>query len=253
MDQTEELSFTSSTSEISRPVTEKRRTLRTYSKRSRSTEDDANAKPLKRQKIPIDETPVAQSELPRPSAKASNIPKSSILSYFKPCRSSSATEASDPLSDSEKLVNTPPSSPPVIRRIREPRRLRLRHSSATIPSSDTINETEEEADDKWVNVEVATRRITRSSKRVTKQLQETTESKLNERRKGVKAKPNQQTSKPNLRSKSTATIQTTINISSKPTFEECKTCRIVYNPLHPPDVKYHSQRHAAYLRGRPRT
>ncbi|CCF36850.1 hypothetical protein CH063_01581 [Colletotrichum higginsianum] len=31
---------------------------------------------------------------------------------------------------------------------------------------------------------------------------------------------------------------------------ECKTCRIVYNPLHPADVKYHSQRHAVFLRGR---
>lgn len=51
------------------------------------------------------------------------------------------------------------------------------------------------------------------------------------------------------RSKSTP-IQTTINLSTKPAFEECSMCRIVYNPLHPKDVKFHAKRHKAILRSK---
>jgi acetyltransferase ESCO-like protein len=45
-----------------------------------------------------------------------------------------------------------------------------------------------------------------------------------------------------------APVQTTINLSTKSTFEECKVCRIVYNPLHPPDVKFHTKQHKANMR-----
>lgn len=46
-----------------------------------------------------------------------------------------------------------------------------------------------------------------------------------------------------------APVQTTINLSTKSTFEECKICQIVFNPLHPPDVKFHTKKHKAILRG----
>ncbi|KAK1573739.1 uncharacterized protein LY79DRAFT_398228 [Colletotrichum navitas] len=245
--------------DVPRPTTtDKRRNLRTYSKRSRPTEyDDTGPGLLKKRRVtaePATRTP----ELPRlypaqPTQPSSNIPKSSILSYFKPCRSSSATESSDPLSDSEKLINTPPSSPPVFHKIKEPRRLRLRPSNPILPSSDTVENAKDGGDEGGDVDTTRTGRVLRSSRtQIGKELKEVTNSKLNELRDDKEVKEAAVPKKPPSRSKSVATVQTTINLSSKPAFMECKICRILYNPLHPPDVKYHSQRHAAFLRARAR-
>lgn len=43
------------------------------------------------------------------------------------------------------------------------------------------------------------------------------------------------------------TIQTTLNLSTKQPFKECKLCDTVYNPLHAADVKLHQLRHARLL------
>lgn len=45
-------------------------------------------------------------------------------------------------------------------------------------------------------------------------------------------------------------VQTTLNLSSQAAFSECKICDTVWNPLYPDDVKYHTKRHAAHLRGK---
>lgn len=47
--------------------------------------------------------------------------------------------------------------------------------------------------------------------------------------------------------KPTHTIQTTLNLSTKQPFKECKLCDTVYNPLHAADVKLHQLRHARLL------
>ncbi|PHH54879.1 hypothetical protein CFIMG_001242RA [Ceratocystis fimbriata CBS 114723] len=47
-------------------------------------------------------------------------------------------------------------------------------------------------------------------------------------------------------------VQTTLNLTNKPAFNECSVCGVVYNPLHPPDVKFHSKVHAAATRSRNR-
>lgn len=47
-------------------------------------------------------------------------------------------------------------------------------------------------------------------------------------------------------------VQTTLNLSSQAAFSECKICDTVWNPLYPDDVKYHTKRHAAHLRGKKR-
>ncbi|KAK2044003.1 hypothetical protein LZ31DRAFT_307675 [Colletotrichum somersetense] len=243
-----------------RPATiaDKRRTLRTYSKRSRPAEDDDTGSGLLKKRRVTAEPATRTPDLPRlhppqPAQPSSNIPKSSILSYFKPCRSSSATESSDPLSDSEKLINTPPSSPPVFRKIKEPRRLRLRPSTPILPSSDTVEDAKDGHDGGGDVDAMRTGRVLRSSRaRTEKELKEATNSKLNELRDDENTKAAVVPKKPPALSKPAATVQTTINLSSKPAFMECKICRILYNPLHPPDVKYHSQRHAAFLRARAR-
>ncbi|KAL1899276.1 hypothetical protein Cpir12675_001560 [Ceratocystis pirilliformis] len=47
-------------------------------------------------------------------------------------------------------------------------------------------------------------------------------------------------------------VQTTLNLTNKPAFNECSVCGVVYNPLHPPDIKFHSKVHAAATRSRNR-
>ncbi|KXH61602.1 hypothetical protein CNYM01_01231 [Colletotrichum nymphaeae SA-01] len=232
----------------------KRRTLKTYSKRTRAADDEVGSLLFKKRKPEI-EPATRTPDLPRlPPAQSappsSSIPKSSILSYFKPCRSSSATEASDPLSDSEKLVNTPPSSPPVFRKIKEPRRLRLRHSTPLSHSSDPLEGEKDENEESCIVVGRKPHHARRTRARGAPELQDADKNKLNELPDLGKIENQARPKKPPSRSKPVPTVQTTINLSSKPTFMECKTCRIVYNPLHPADVKYHAQRHAAFLRGR---
>ncbi|KAI6780232.1 uncharacterized protein J7T54_003011 [Emericellopsis cladophorae] len=45
-----------------------------------------------------------------------------------------------------------------------------------------------------------------------------------------------------------AQVQTTLDLSTKAAFSECRICDTVWNPLHPEDVKYHNRRHAKVLR-----
>ncbi|GJD00174.1 hypothetical protein ColKHC_08999 [Colletotrichum higginsianum] len=252
MDPVEDAKF-SPKRELLRPTSDKRRTLRTYSKRLRLTEDESGSGPLMK-KRKVDKEPATRTpDLPRlppaqPAPPSGNIPKSSILSYFKPCRSSSATESSDLLSESDKLINTPPSPPPVSRKTKEPRRLRLRPSTPIYPSSDTTEDSTDHNEEYRDIDRPGLRKGLRSRTRSTRERWDT----ANVDGLGDEEEPKSSPvpKKPQVRSKPVATVQTTINLSSKPTFMECKTCRIVYNPLHPADVKYHSQRHAVFLRGR---
>jgi hypothetical protein len=43
-------------------------------------------------------------------------------------------------------------------------------------------------------------------------------------------------------------VQTTLNLSTKLPFKECKLCDTVYNPLHPADVKLHQEMHDRAVR-----
>ncbi|GAO13518.1 hypothetical protein UVI_02016060 [Ustilaginoidea virens] len=53
-------------------------------------------------------------------------------------------------------------------------------------------------------------------------------------------------------SKHSPVVQTTLNISSRAAFAECKLCDTVWNPLYPDDVKYHEKRHKTVVRARAR-
>ncbi|KAL5627861.1 hypothetical protein BROUX41_002609 [Berkeleyomyces rouxiae] len=54
--------------------------------------------------------------------------------------------------------------------------------------------------------------------------------------------------KPHAASATPVVVQTTLNLSNKPAFDECHVCGVVYNPLHPRDVKFHSKIHSAAIR-----
>lgn len=46
------------------------------------------------------------------------------------------------------------------------------------------------------------------------------------------------------------TVQTTLNLSTKQPFKECKLCDTVFNPLHAADVRLHQGRHARMVGGK---
>jgi hypothetical protein len=56
------------------------------------------------------------------------------------------------------------------------------------------------------------------------------------------------TTNPTRKPPSGPKIQTTLNLSTKLPFKECKLCDTVYNPLHPADVKLHQAMHERALR-----
>lgn len=50
--------------------------------------------------------------------------------------------------------------------------------------------------------------------------------------------------------RSAPSVQTTLNLSSRAAFSECRLCDTVWNPSYADDVRYHKKRHAAVLKRR---
>ncbi|OLN97694.1 hypothetical protein CCHL11_09179, partial [Colletotrichum chlorophyti] len=225
------------------------RTLRTYSKRSRSAENEIPLESLKKRKTEAETvTTKHASEHPihtlAPIAPSSsrNIPKSSILSYFKPCRSSSTNDSSDSLHTPKKLIDIQPCSPQVIKRMAEPRRLRLRPSTPILPATDiSMASLGESNHANGGGGDQSAKRVLRTRTPRRSGLDMTDNSTLSQKPTHKERTEPSHKTPPKLRQSST--IQTTINLSGKPTFIECELCRIVYNPLHPNDVKFHLKRH----------
>ncbi|KAL2761002.1 hypothetical protein ACRALDRAFT_1073389 [Sodiomyces alcalophilus JCM 7366] len=246
---------------------DKRKPLRTYGRKRAHPNSEPSNHPTtttteKRRRVSSeDPEPPTPSELPRLPGPASsnNFERRSILHYFRPGRANSTSPSSDPFSDPCKLVSTPPSSPPQSKTVRRsPRRLRLRPPASAVVST-SEDETDPVDDGRWLQFTEPSHTRTVDSeegdavdhvrtKRDVRQPRQDLLGTMNEAherldgnvsRKGTGEKPK--------RTKSTP-VQTTINLSTKPAFEECKICRIVYNPLHPKDVKYHAKRHKAILR-----
>jgi hypothetical protein len=146
----------------------------------------------------------------------------SILSYFKPVQAATPISRSDATSVRSSMPPSPcqdRSRPP-----KRPRRmLRLRPA---VPSSPSQPEKAEEP--------VETPACDKENTPAPEEEEETAEPlKLSN-------------------SKPSSGVQTTINISSKASFSECKVCDTVWNPFYADDEKYHKKRHAAVLRAKKR-
>ncbi|RMJ18836.1 hypothetical protein CDV36_001492 [Fusarium kuroshium] len=231
--------------------------LRTYGKRSTTRENSPREPSPKKRRISAEETSLKKQNLKGDDSESPSLPKivstgskdsteptasdgksakdvvkkGSILNFFKPVSSSSSTVAPSPKSDEPQPGSTPPSSPPQPPRIeprRKPRILRFGGSSLPIINNE---ETESDAqDDEEVG---GNREDGKGSVRSPLKEQHTTNTTTTKQK---KPKPQ--------------TVQTTLNISSQAPFSECKVCNIVWNPLYPDDVKYHTKQHAAVLRAR---
>lgn len=230
----------------------RRKPLRTYSKKRphSAIEPRGSLADKRRRTSPSPELPElpAVKDVPRPPVppSTSSFEKGSILNYFKPSRSSSSADSSSDV----KKISSPPTSPIILKTRRTPRRLRLRPSTPLIAAFDEDLEEEQDQYNGERERAPAPRKLGVKSDPITgdDNLKDVPASKLNEQPtiSSLLGDPGTQPKKP-TRSKSTP-VQTTINLSTKPAFEECKLCHIVYNPLHPKDVKYHAKRHKAIMR-----
>lgn len=232
--------------------------LRTYGRKSTSTPEPRGEPPTKRarleadaqveveQKLPTKTTTLPTKENPESSSnsesQAEPLPsteaatRSSILQYFKP-----VPAEPKPIIIEEKKEEVPDDLTPAItqtaRTRRKPRLLRIRATSlATDESEDAVSLSGRDETDSNAS----------SPDRKRKTLHDAGDNLLNQERRestSSDARPGVRT-----RSKRSPTVQTTLNISSKAAFAECKVCDTVWNPLYPDDVKYHEKRHKSVVR-----
>ncbi|RCI09327.1 hypothetical protein L249_1412 [Ophiocordyceps polyrhachis-furcata BCC 54312] len=229
--------------EVGNMSTEKRqrKPLRTYGKRPASTtpNDEPRAKKLLlarpssprlekvRPSLSLQEESVKRDDVAEEeSSSVEEEGKTSIRSYFKPVVAQAAGEKPERTSDSKSgsVDEASPSRRRMVRRsIRRPRLLRLR------------NHTPDEA---------------RGDYRASNPTMHDEHAALPGANEGSKdwrgEKPEVQSIRQRRgRRKKPTPVQTTLNLSStQGAFAECKACDMVWNPLYPADVSYHSKLHA---------
>jgi len=236
--------------------------LRTYGRRQPPIADARTEPPAKKRKSTHDESesedvktaeknaasatgPTTSPEQPgRDSGKAKPA-KDSILNYFKRQPPPSAATSSGLTSGTcpEETTASPPSPPPISnRKRRTPRLLRIR--PALLPE---LGEDEQHDDEDHGDSEKENRDQTKKGKEILKSVPRAEKTPSSENSKRSVDSPTASQAK-TLRTKSKPTVQTTLNLSSRPAFDECRVCNTVWNPLCPDDVRYHSRRHATVVR-----
>ncbi|KAI1412069.1 hypothetical protein F5Y13DRAFT_190748 [Hypoxylon sp. FL1857] len=236
-----------------------RRPLRTYSKRTSSTE---TADPLpKKRRIEATSTITAPEDGPAEISHQPNVPhpsptlppsqpakKGTITGYFKvlPPSSNSILDSSEPPSGSVEPSSTPPSSPPISdRQPKKRRRLTTRVVSRSVSEDPQIEDVDRDRENEESNT-VDDRSAV--SEGCTNVLLDASSDILN--RPIARHKTRSDAGKCGRGPKS-ATVQTTLSLSAaEKGFTECKACNMLYNPLHKQDAKCHARRHAAMLKAR---
>ncbi|KAI0835929.1 hypothetical protein F5Y06DRAFT_113964 [Hypoxylon sp. FL0890] len=236
-----------------------RRPLRTYSKRTSST-DTSEPVSRKRRNEEISSA-TAPEDAPKKLPHQPSVPypsptlppsqpakKGTIMSYFRviPPSSDSTLYLSEPRSGSVEPTSTPPSSPPVSDRQRKKRR-RL---TTRVISRDVSEDPQMEEDQRVGENEESDAmddRFAVSAGR-TNALEDAKPDILN--RPATRHNNRSDSGKRGRVSKS-ATVQTTLSLSAaEKGFTECKECNMLYNPLHKQDAKCHARRHAAMLKAK---
>ncbi|TFB07367.1 hypothetical protein CCMA1212_000646 [Trichoderma ghanense] len=188
----------------------------------------------------------------KPDTKRTSSSKGSILSYFKPAPAppKPKDETPPPPQESQPQPEDEPSalpeSPPKRKQSsrRKPRLLKIKpvtHEPLDEPqeSDETPSEQEHETDlQSRPPLRTTTSNATKAS------VPDAPSTSTSPRKTSLRnhQKPSGQSSS------SSPTVQTTLNISAKAAFSECKICDTVWNPLYPDDVKFHDKAHKAVLR-----
>ncbi|KAF7562073.1 hypothetical protein G7046_g2062 [Stylonectria norvegica] len=196
------------------------------------------------------------------AAPPAGVKKGSIMNYFRPLPATLPTMSSSPKSDEVLSTSTPPSSPPppVQAKARKKPRI-LKFKGGSLPKVDTEDSANgEDSDGTPSNEEgqeprfsecIETERGSKEEETSTTPrlpLQHRKDSLSNQAPTDSDTAPLQKKKQP--KSKPPPTVQTTLNISAQAAFSECKVCDTVWNPLYPPDVKYHLKQHASVLRAK---
>ncbi|KAI0973772.1 hypothetical protein F4678DRAFT_410051 [Xylaria arbuscula] len=256
----------------SSPMETRRRPLRTYSKRTLSTESveppskrrcliGPSTSPIQDDKTrrglaePEDNTAACVSKPSLPPTK-----RGTITAYFgkvdaKPLPVAlSSDPSSDPASESNESTNTPPSSPPIITtKKRKARRLKTRVVAQHLDDGEGSDEEQGDQDSKKGTGRI--RDIEPTTHTRSPALSEATPNTLNQSKSVSKGQSQGGKPRENARQENkAASIQTTLSLSLREThYTECKECGMLYNHLHETDVKYHTRRHAALRRAKART
>ncbi|KAL6875054.1 hypothetical protein J3F83DRAFT_729689 [Trichoderma novae-zelandiae] len=194
---------------------------------------------------------------------ASSSKGSTILSYFKPApapapskpRDETPPQPREPQPEPEEEPLAPPESPPKRKHSlrRKPRLLKIKAAVTHEPPDEAPPESDEDTpqaqrDSRQPLKNTTPNTLTDAEPEATSSSTTTTSPpSLSPRKKSLrnhqKPPPKRKTSKP-----SSPPVQTTLNISARAAFSECKICDTVWNPLYPDDVKFHDKRHRALLR-----
>ncbi|KFH48259.1 hypothetical protein ACRE_008510 [Hapsidospora chrysogenum ATCC 11550] len=253
--------------------------LRTYGRRQPPTVDARTEPPAKRRKF-TDERPKAEdgNTAERDAAPAAGPTtghgqserdlgaptpaKDSILNYFKRqppavvAKSSGSSGGTCP----EGPSAAPPSPSPITnRKRRAPRLLRIRPAVLPEIGEDGHHDDENHSDDSEKENQGQARKDKGTRKRLQPRAEKTPASSEDNASRCIidlapqKQQQQQQHRKPvatqaKPRTRHPPTVQTTLNLSSRPAFDECTVCNTVWNPLCPDDARYHSRRHATVVR-----
>lgn len=183
-----------------------------------------------------------------PSASPEKPPKGSILNYFQRqlLPAAISTPKSEPCPESS---NTPPSAPRIVtRKIKAPGLLRIRPATVPVASTD-----KHEGEEEHSGSEKENEHQNNKSKDAPRGVDGAKRLHLSDANSNINTTPQNMNhdnpkQQPAKQPKPKNTVQTTLNLSSRPAFSECKVCDTVWNPLCPDDTRYHSRRHAAIVR-----
>ncbi|KAI0389932.1 hypothetical protein F5Y17DRAFT_446829 [Xylariaceae sp. FL0594] len=237
----------------------RRRPLRTYSKRTSSSEPVEPARkrrcisgsesdvsgggrdqqPVLPMSVTTDDTTTAV--VPAPSSPTA-VKKGTITAYFQrsdPLKRSSTPAPEEPSSEITGPTVTPPSSPPILLSTTRKRVRRLktrvtthRISDGTEPDED--GDAEEQRETKPIMSPPILSEAAASILNIS-----TTKTSEAKRRKCARER------------KKKPSVQTTLSLSMRDTaYTECKECDMLYNHLDKTDVKYHARHHAAKLKAK---
>ena len=268
-----------STSTSEPPAATRRKPLRTYGRRSAWSERADSEPAAKRRRVAEPATPTSPPKdlppqlPPNPTAK-----RGTILSFFKPLTPAPSTDTSpscqSPLRTTRSVeqITTPPSSPPVVTRSRERRRLTTRpdlynesrsSSEAASPRTGSnllIPEGGGEAADETspFREPPGTDASSEFNLGVLGGEGRSALSELLSKALGARAAAEdpgagkKETNRNGKRPKKEL-VQATLNLSTRPgpRFTLCKSCGLLYNHLNDKDRKTHARQHAAYTRSKP--
>ncbi|KAL8377296.1 hypothetical protein RB595_008130 [Gaeumannomyces hyphopodioides] len=248
-------------------VPKRRRPLVTYGKRKpapRETTPPPKKRrlesPAERDPSPIDEKSIVAPTSPTPTPPLTSPPKSSILRYFKKVTSpTSASEQSfTAVSASQTPDSTPLASPLRIAtpesRPRSRRRLTTRPFAG--PDAVSLDDNERRTDHAPGTTQHATdppresppHSIASDNNAPGDASANTTNSACNCGDKLCRHTRRARSKRAGHKSPA-ATVQMTLNLSTRDaSIKQCRECDMLYNPLHPSDVKHHARHHASVVK-----